>query len=47
MKEYQLDSVLVFLLNKIFPHSNNIYFGIFLRNYCPDSFKIFTVPRGH
>jgi len=25
----------------------NMYFGIFLKNYCPDSFEIFSVFRGH
>ena len=28
-------------------HSNSIYFGNFLKNYCPYCHKIFTVPRGH
>jgi len=25
----------------------NMYFGTFPKNYCPDSFEIFTVSRGH
>jgi len=25
----------------------NMYFGTFLKNYCPDSFEIFTVSREH
>ena len=28
-------------------HSNSIYFGNFLKNYCPYGYEIFTVARGH
>ena len=50
VKEYPSaynDCVLKVARHKIFLHSNSIYFGTFLNNYCPFCIEIFKVAREH